>query len=174
MNKKNPAFKAALGGILCAEAIALSWLEGLIPVLPFMPPGAKPGFSNIVTMFTASALGLPAALTVTAAKALFAFVTRGAVAGAMSLAGGTVSTLIMWLMLRFKAHGFGLCGVSMLCALSHNTAQLVVASVITGTKSVLYYAPALGIFAVITGFITGFILRAVMPALEKQKNYFIK
>ena len=37
------ARKTALLGILCAQAIALSFLENLIPSLPFLPPGAKPG-----------------------------------------------------------------------------------------------------------------------------------
>ena len=56
------ARKTALLGILCAQAIALSFLESLIPALPFLPPGAKPGFSNIVTMFAVLTLGLPQAM----------------------------------------------------------------------------------------------------------------
>lgn len=74
------ARKTALLGILCAQAIALSFLENLIPSLPFLPPGAKPGFSNIVTMFTVLTLGLPQAMCITVFKALFALMTRGATA----------------------------------------------------------------------------------------------
>lgn len=174
MKGKNIAMRTALGGILCAQAIALSWLEGLLPAIPWLPPGAKPGFSNIVTMFAAGSLGLPQALTITVIKALFAFLTRGATAGAMSLAGGVVSTLLMWLLLRPKKQRLGLVGISVLCAVSHNAAQLCAAAVITGTKSIFGYAPMLGIFAVLTGAVTGILLRAVMPALEKQKKYFVK
>lgn len=90
------ARKTALLGILCAQAIALSFLENLIPSLPFLPPGAKPGFSNIVTMFTVLTLGLPQAMCITVFKALFALMTRGATAFFMSLAGGVLSTLAMW------------------------------------------------------------------------------
>ena len=42
------ARKTALLGILCAQAIALSFLESLIPALPFLPPGAKPDRKSVV------------------------------------------------------------------------------------------------------------------------------
>lgn len=174
MKGKSIAMKTALGGILCAQALALSWLENLLPAVAWLPPGSRPGFSNVVTMFAAGSLGLPQALTITLIKAAFAFLTRGATAGAMSLAGGTVSTLLMWLLMRAEKQRFGLIGVSVLCAVSHNAAQLCVAAVITGTRDIFYYAPALGIFAAVTGAVTGILLRAVMPALEKQKKYFFK
>ena len=57
-DKKSPARRAALAGILGAEALALSWLEALLPAFPFLPPGAKPGLSNIVTMFAVSTLNI--------------------------------------------------------------------------------------------------------------------
>ena len=42
--------------VLGALAIVLSALENLIPPLPMMPPGAKLGLSNIVTMFAPAPL----------------------------------------------------------------------------------------------------------------------
>ena len=172
--KENSVYSVALCGILCAQAVALSWLENLLPALPYMPPGAKPGFSNIVTMFTAGSIGLCQAMSITVIKAGFALLTRGATAGAMSLAGGTFSTVIMWLMFRFAKEKMGLIGISVLSAVAHNIAQLIVASFITGTFSVINYAPFLGLYAIITGSVTGILLKAVMPALEKQKNLFIR
>ncbi len=172
--KKNIAYKTALGAILCAQALALSFLEGLIPPIPFMPPGAKPGFSNIITMFAAGYLGLPQALTVTVIKGLFAFVTRGFTAGVMSLSGGLLSTLAMWLLMKFASNKLGLTGISVICAICHNAGQLAAATVITGTGEIIYYLPALAVFAIVTGTVTGIILKAVIPALEKQKNYFDK
>ena len=114
------ARKTALLGILCAQAIALSFLENLIPSLPFLPPGAKPGFSNIVTMFTVLTLGLPQAMCITVFKALFALMTRGATAFFMSLAGGVLSTLAMWAATKIKSDPFGLLGASIIAAVCHN------------------------------------------------------
>ena len=58
------ARRAALLGLLSALALALSFLEGLLPPLPV--PGARLGLSNLVTMYALSALGLPSALAITA------------------------------------------------------------------------------------------------------------
>ena len=168
------AKKTALMGILCAQALALSFLENMIPAMPFMPPGAKPGFSNIVTMFAALTMGLPQAMCITVVKAAFAGVTRGFTAFCMSLAGGVLSTLAMWLLLRIKSRPFGLLGVAIVSVVCHNAGQLAMAVVFTGTGAVLGYAPALLIFSLVTGAITGTVLRVVMPALEKQSSFFMK
>ncbi|MBQ2774529.1 MAG: Gx transporter family protein [Clostridia bacterium] len=167
------ARKTALMGILCAQALALSFLENLIPAMPFMPPGAKPGFSNIVTMFTALTMGLPQAMCVTVIKAAFAGVTRGFTAFCMSLAGGVLSTLAMWLLTRVKSEWFGFIGVAVISAVCHNIGQLLAAVIFTGTKAVLGYAPVLMIFSVVTGIVTGTILCVIMPVLQKQSRFFM-
>ena len=168
--KKN--FKIALTAILCALAIALNFLEGLIPPLPFLPPGAKPGFSNIITMFAAGSLGFPQAVAIALVKGLFSFITRGATAGVMSLSGGFLSAIAMYLLMRYARKSLGLIGISVICALCHNLGQLIAAMFITSTASIAYYAPALAVFGIFTGAVTGVILRAVIPALEKMKNHF--
>lgn len=168
--KKN--YKTALTAILCALAIALNFLEGLIPPFPFLPPGAKPGFSNIITMFAAGSLGFPHAIAIALLKGLFSFVTRGATAGIMSLSGGILSAVAMYLLMRYARKHLGLIGISVICALCHNLGQLMAAMLITSTANIVYYAPALAVFGIVTGAVTGVILRAVIPALEKMKNHF--
>lgn len=170
--KKNYAYKIALSAILCALALSLGFLESLIPPIPLLPPGAKPGFSNIITMFAAGSIGLPAALTIALLKGGFAFITRGLTAGLMSLSGGLLSALAMYLLMRFARNFLGLIGISVICALCHNIGQLFAAVFITGTANIVYYAPALAVFGLITGAVTGVVLRAVMPVLDKMKKYF--
>lgn len=70
------ARRAAQLGLWMALAIAISSLEGWLPTLPV--PGAKPGLSNIATMYVLTSMGLPAALAVTAGKAVFALFRGGA------------------------------------------------------------------------------------------------
>lgn len=170
--KKNFVYRTALTAILCALALALSFLESLLPPMPFLPPGAKPGFSNIITMFAAGNIGFSAATTVALVKGGFAFVTRGFTAGIMSLSGGILSAAAMYLLMRFAKKRLGFIGISVISALCHNIGQLFAAVFITGTASIMLYAPALAVFGVATGAVTGVVLRAVMPALEKMKKYF--
>ncbi len=88
---KKTIYKLCLSAVLCAQALALNYVEGLLPSLTFLPPGAKPGLSNIITLFVLDSLGLSQGLIITLIKAFFVFVTRGVTAGAMSLSGGFFS-----------------------------------------------------------------------------------
>ena len=169
MNKnKDLTRKIALTGIMCALALALSYLETLIPAYPGFPPGAKPGLSNIVTMFMAGGAGPLYAFFITVIKGLFAGVTRGFTAMLMSLSGGILSTSAACLLFRFTKNKLGYIGISIVCAVCHNIGQLAAACIISGTASlVVGYGPLLLIFAVVTGLLTGAILKAVMPTLAK-------
>ncbi len=163
---KNNTYKIALFGVLSAVALTLSYLEGLIPTVAFMPPGAKMGFSNIATMFAASSMGLVSALAITFIKALFAGITRGVTAFFMSLCGGILSTVTMYLLFKFSKKT-GYMAIGIICALVHNFGQLIVAIITAGNLSVLGYAPVLLISGAVTGAVTGTVLRAVMPSLER-------
>ncbi|MFY9197952.1 MAG: Gx transporter family protein [Acutalibacteraceae bacterium] len=164
--------RVALLGILSAQALALSFIENFIPPIPGLPPGAKLGLANIVTMFTASTMGFTSALCVTIIKALFVGSTRGVTAFFMSLAGGVLSTIVMCVLLQIKKNPFGILGVSVACAIAHNTGQLIVATIISGTAMFASYAPFLLFFALVAGCITGSILNVLMPALERQSSFF--
>lgn len=163
---KNNTYKIALFGVLSAVALTLSYLEGLIPTVAFMPPGAKMGFSNIATMFAASSMGLVSALAITFIKALFAGITRGVTAFFMSLCGGILSTVTMYLLFKLSKKT-GYMAIGIICALVHNFGQLIVAIITAGNLSVLGYAPVLLISGTVTGAVTGTVLRAVMPSLKR-------
>ncbi len=175
MAKQTDTQKIALTGMLGALALALAWLESLLPAFPFLPPGAKPGLSNIVTMFAVSTLGVPYGIFTMAVKALFAFITRGATAGLMSLCGGLVSLIAMCVIFRTPLkEKLGAIGIGVICALSHNLGQLAAATILTSTATILGYAPALLVFGVFTGIATGCIFGAVNPLLIKQSKFFVK
>lgn len=165
---KSKSGRVAFTALLAALALALSFLEGLLPPLPMMPPGAKLGLSNLATMYAAGSLGLPSALFLAVFKGLFSLMTRGAVAGAMSLAGGVFSTFVMWLLLKKANASLGVVGV---CgALAHNAAQLCAAYFLTST-SVLFYVPFLLVFGVLTGLLTGLVLKLTLKPLERLQKY---
>lgn len=164
--KKNVSYKVALFGMLGALALTLSYLESLLPTAAFLPPGAKPGFSNVVNMFAAGAMGFLPAISIAVLKACFAGVTRGVTAFFMSLCGGLLSTCGMFILFH-KAKKVGYVGIGVISAVLHNAGQLLVASVLVGNRSVLGYMPILLLSALVTGFLTGSLLKAVMPQLLK-------
>lgn len=171
---KTKTQKIALLGILGAQALALSFIENLLPAMPFLPPGVKLGLSNIVTMFTAGTMGFLPALAVTLIKSLFVLLTRGVTAFFMSFGGGFLSTVAMCLMIKLVKDKSGFIGVAVVSAVCHNIGQLTVSIIVTKTTAFVYYAPVLLLSGVVMGVITGIILKAVMPLLMKQSKFFIR
>ncbi len=170
------ANKVALLGIMGALALVLGFIENLfVPDIPFLPVGAKPGLSNVVTMYAASAMGLPAALYVTFIKVIFALITRGVTASVMSLCGGVLSTLAVCIFIKYEGKIFSFLGIGIIGALTHNIGQLIGACFISGTFTILNYGKYLLIFSLITGTVTGSMLMLLMPRLKsigglKYKN----
>ena len=79
-NIKSKTIRLTVLSLLCALAIVLSVVDSAIPAMPFMPPGAKLGLSNIATMYAASFFGLIPALIIAIVKSLFVGLTRGLMA----------------------------------------------------------------------------------------------
>ena len=168
MKKTFSENKIALLGILGAVALVLSFLEStLMPDLPFLPPGAKLGLSNIVTMLAANLYGFGGAMCITLLKGLFAFSTRGATAALMSLSGGIISTVGLGLLIKHEGKIISFFGISVICAVLHNFGQLAASCLITGTVSLINYGKYLLLFAIITGSLTGIMLNVIMPRLKK-------
>ena len=171
MNNKinDKAKKIALWGVMAALAVAVSALESAFDI-PFFPPGAKPGLSNVVTLVAAMTSGIAGAVYITAVKSAFALITRGITAFILSFSGGMLSATVSVILLKYCRKYFSLTGISVTGAFVHNMTQLVAAMLITGTSALIYYAPALCIFAAISGILTGIIVRAVTQALSHNDN----
>lgn len=166
-NRHSPAARrVAVTGLLAALALALSFLEGMLPPVPVLPPGAKLGLSNIAVLYAVQCLGIWPALGIALIKGIFAGLMRGGIAFLMSLSGGLLSTCLVFLLSRLKRPRFGLLGLGISGALSHNLGQLLMASVLT-TPATAWYAPWLIGFGVLFGAVTGIILRVTMPVLNR-------
>lgn len=171
--KSSKIQKLTVTALFTSLSVVLSVLESFLPTFAFLPPGAKPGFSNIIVMFSAMSLGVPQTLLIVAAKAFFAFLTRGAVAGLMSLAGGLLSGICMLIVLR-RIKSTGCIGAGVLSAICHNTGQLIVSFITVGSTAVFGYAPVLLVVSVVTGVITGAMLRAAIPYFMGLEKLFSK
>jgi heptaprenyl diphosphate synthase len=160
------ARQVALSGMLFALAMALSFIEGTL-VIPGLLPGMKLGLANIVVMYALFFMGPVQALFLDLLKALFVFLVSGWTAGFLSLCGGLLSLVVMWLLyyvLPVRPTWFIL---SVSGALTHNIGQLLGASVILSSKLSLYYAPVMLVLGLVMGALTALTLRALLPALSR-------
>ena len=166
-NRSRKVKRLALMGLLFALAMALSFLESLLPALPMLPPGIRLGLSNIVTMYALFVLGPVSGYTIAVLKALLVLLTRGAVAAAMSAAGGVFSVTIMLLLSLLPGIKEQYLLLSVFGGAAHNIGQLVMARFIINNQYVWYYFPVLLVAGLLMGAITGMALRVVLPYLNR-------
>lgn len=159
--------KVALHGLMLAVIVVLTTAEHTLPPLPFVPPGVKLGLSNIVTMYCVFFISRASAVTLNVLKSLFVLLTRGWLAGALSLCGGLMSVGAVLLLLLFWKDKASYAAVSVTGACAHNLGQYAAVSVLLRANYFTYYLPVLLVSGIIMGLVTGTLLKVVLPALRK-------
>ena len=153
-------------GLLLAMALALPILEGFLPPLP-SPVPIRYGLSNIAVMATLLFLGRREAFVVAVLKSLFVLMTRGLIAGLVSLSGTVLSVLVMMLMDWMTDRRVSLFLLSVTGAIFHNLGQFfILVTLLSYPLPLLYLIPMLIIFAVLTGLLSSSLLYAMMKPLE--------
>lgn len=166
-DKRDKTFRLALLSVLAALTMALSFMEAILPPLAFFPAGFKIGVSNIAVMYALFCLSVPHAIILSVVKSLFVLFISGGYAFSLSLLGSIMSVVAMAVAIKIFKSKISYSAVSVIGALFHNGAQLLLVCVITASTAAIYYSPLLIIAAVICGFATAAILRACMPTIEK-------
>ena len=153
--------------LLASQAIILSIIESWIPI-PSVVPGVKLGLANIVTLVVIVFFGLKDALAVVTVRCLLTSVFGGGFSLLpFSLAGGILSTLIMYLLFKRFAKVFSTIGISIAGSVMHNLGQLMVASAIMWDLSVFGYLPILLVSGIIMGCFVGLCTYFITSALKK-------
>ena len=84
-SSQNKTRRIALSGLLFALTMALSFAESAIAPMLGLMPGVKIGLANIVVMYALFFMGAKQALSLALLKSFFVMLTRGVVAGFLSL-----------------------------------------------------------------------------------------
>lgn len=156
-------------GILCSQGIILGLIETLLPPILAFAPGAKIGLSQIVTLFALFTLPFSDCLLLTIIRLILtSLISGGATTFVYAFAGSMLSLLIMELLLfLYKAKFISLIGVSIAGAVFHNLGQLLVASLIANTDTVMLYLPILTVMGIFSGFAVGLVTMIFLTHLSK-------
>ncbi|MCE5312877.1 MAG: Gx transporter family protein [Nitrospiraceae bacterium] len=166
MTRSQDSFRIA---VLSAFALAL---HGMETMLPSPIPWIKPGFSNIVALFSLYCFGFRTALYVTLIRVTAGSMLFGTFPGPafiLSLAGGLASVASMGIFLAFIPRLFSPVGISVAGAFFHNSAQLAAAYLffIHRPEPVILIAPALLMIGTAAGAINGFICRYLLKSFSE-------
>ena len=141
--------------MLLAMAIVLSIVESFIPV---WVPGVKLGLANVIILIMLYEFKSYEAFLVQLLRIFLASLMRGTLFGpqfAMSITGGLIAFMVMFLFTRVKI--FTPLGVSVVGSVSHSFGQIIAAIWLLGTGAVIYYLPFIMLLSLLTGIFSGFI-----------------
>lgn len=165
--KNNKIKLIAYTGLLSAFAIIISYVEMLLP-LDIGIPGVKPGLANFIILIALYEFGLKEAFMINFIRILVNGILFANLFSILfSLSGALISLVVMWLVKKIK--GISIIGVSVAGGVSHNIGQIIVASVVVETYSVMYYIPVLILSGVITGLLVGILAHQIQPLVHKLR-----
>lgn len=162
--------------LLSALALALSWLESVIPFQPGLP-GVKPGLPNLIIVFCLYRMNTRNAVLVNAVRILLAGLMFSGLWGMLySACGAVCSMCVMILLLKWndrriangKEEWFSIIGLSMAGGVFHNMGQLLVAILAVSNVNLFFYCPVLIISGMITGIVNGILAHLLLQKLPRQ------
>ena len=165
--KLNTTQTMVLTALIFATAIVLSIVEGMLPPIVVAVPGVKFGLSNIAVMYALFVVGKEQAYTIAILKGVFAFATRGAIAGLLSLTGGILSITIMLILIIAFKDKISYLVISIFGAVFHNIGQFIVIALLYVGMNMWAYLPILLVSGVVAGIITSTLLRFILPAFKR-------
>lgn len=155
--------------VIVSIGLALSVLESSIP-LPIMVPGARLGLSNMVVLITLVVFGFKEGITVSILKSLVLMLVTGSISSFIySLSGAILSCITMYIGYLYFSKIFSLMGISIIGALSHNFAQISVASYMMNNLRIYTYLPFLMLMSLFTGYFVG--LGSIYVVKNLKKNF---
>lgn len=153
--------------LMVAQALVLSIVESWIPI-PTAIPGVKLGLANIITLVMIVFFGWKDALLVVFMRvALASFFGGGFVIFLFSIAGGILSASVMAILYKKFSRVFGILGISVAGAVSHNIGQVAVASILMKDIAVTGYLPILLVSGIIMGCFIGVCGSFLISALRR-------
>ena len=165
-NQKNLSpQQLATMGMLSALALALSFLESLIPFQPGLP-GVKLGLANLVIVFALYRMNVHSALLINTVRILLSSLLFSGLFGLLySATGAAASLAAMTLLLQInrkreqagKSILFSIFGISMTGGVFHNLGQLLIAIFILSSLNLVYYLPVMIISGIAAGLVNGMV-----------------
>ncbi len=156
--------KMILLSLFVTFGIGLHIVENTIPV-PFPIPGAKLGLANIISLLTLVIYGLKEGLIVSVLRCIISSLLTGSLPNLLySLSGAILSIIVMGFVYNYFKNTFSLMGISILGGITHNFAQITVASLILSTFGLYVYLP----FLMITGLLTGLFIGILANFLKQH------
>lgn len=142
--------------LLVAQGVIIGILERLIPFPFAFAPGAKLGLANLITIVAIFTLPLRDVITLTWLRLILTALIGGTLSTFLySFGGAFLSLFAMLLVKQLGPKRVSIIGISATGGAMHNVGQLLMASLIAQTWTVMLYLPILSIIGIAAGIALG-------------------
>ncbi|WHZ32675.1 Gx transporter family protein [Desemzia incerta] len=157
--------------LLAAQGVVISLIERSIPFPFAFAPGAKLGLSNMITILALFTLSYKDSFKVVWMRLLVTTLLGGTVSTFLySFAGAFLSYFGMLVIRMLGPKRVSLIGVSAAGGILHNVGQLIVASSIAQSFSVMLYLPILSFSGIFAGIAVGIAANYLMEHVATIKK----
>ncbi len=142
--------------LLVAQGVVLGLIENMIPSFFSFAPGAKIGLANLITVIALFTLSKKETLLLVLLRLFLTTLLGGTISTFLySFAGAMLSFLGMIVVKKLGPKRISFIGISATGGFLHNVGQLIVASWMASTWSVMLYLPVLSVMGILSGIAIG-------------------
>ena len=156
-----------LNALMISLSLILFAAESLLPPM-FLPPGAKFGLANVVTVAALYMLTEVDALIILSARIFLSGIFAGSPSMIFFSASGGLLSLSAMILLK-RTGKFSVVGVSAAGGFFHNVGQLVAAIFFADNVKLVNYLPVLGVCGIFVGVLIALLSREILRRLRLQK-----
>lgn len=160
--------------LLVAQGVIIGLLENMIPFPFAIAPGAKLGLANLITIIAIFTMKKTDSFFLVLLRLLLTTLLGGTLSTFFySLAGSVLSYFGMLLVKSLGPKKVSIIGISATGGFLHNVGQLLVASFIAQSSSVMLYLPILSFIGILAGIAIGIAANYLLEHVDTLKKFQI-
>lgn len=162
--------------LLVAQGVIIGLIENMIPYPFAFAPGAKLGLANLITIIALFTMPKKDSFLLISLRLILTTLLGGTVSTLLySFSGSMLSYFSMLLVKKLGPKKVSIIGISATGGFMHNVGQLVTASWIAQSWTVMLYLPILSFFGILSGLAIGvaanYLLQRVRTLQQFQAAY---
>lgn len=160
--------------LLVAQGVIIGLIENTIPFPFAFAPGAKLGLANLITIIAIFTMRKRDSILLVTLRLLLTTLLGGTLSTFFySLAGSVLSYLGMLLVKALGPKRVSIIGISATGGFLHNVGQLLVASFIAQSGTVMLYLPILSIIGILAGMAIGITANYLLEHVNTLRSFQI-
>ncbi|OTN77953.1 heptaprenyl diphosphate synthase component I [Enterococcus sp. 8G7_MSG3316] len=158
--------------LLVAQGVVIGLVENMIPYPFAFAPGAKLGLANLITIIALFTMPKKDSFLLIWLRLILTTLLGGTVSTFLySMSGSLLSYFGMLLVKQLGPKRVSIIGISAAGGFLHNVGQLVTASWIAQSWSVMLYLPVLSFFGILSGIAIGIAANYLLQRVETLRRF---